>query len=185
MGNPVPHLILGNAVGAGSWTGTATELLTAAGITGVQPNQFTRKLVEHFYTVFAPQGIHYQSRRTSNTRLLCFTCDGDDGSDDDTGRSPLPSGTVPAGSERTGRSGGPSAARGRAPLPRGHRPDPGCPAAEGVIPGRHQDLAGAGQPAPGGGLRRRPFKKSYFFRSEDRISSKIRQPAFWFFEHTS
>ena len=41
----------------GSWTGTATELLTAAAITGVQPNQFTRKLVEHFYTVFAPQGI--------------------------------------------------------------------------------------------------------------------------------
>ena len=79
----------------GSWTGTATELLTAAGITEVQPNQFTRKLVEHFYTVFAPQGIRYQSRRTSNTRLLCFTCNGDDGhdgSDDDTGRSPLPAG---------------------------------------------------------------------------------------------
>lgn len=86
----------------GSWTGTATELLTAAGITKVQPNQFTRKLVEHFYTVFAPQGIRYQSRRTSNTRLLCFTCDGDDGhdgSDDDTARSPLPSGTAPAGEE--------------------------------------------------------------------------------------
>lgn len=30
-----------------SWQGTATELLTAAGIQGVQPNQFTRKLVEH------------------------------------------------------------------------------------------------------------------------------------------
>lgn len=87
---------------ADSWTGTATELLTAAGITGVQPNQFTRKLVEHFYTVFAPRGIRYQSRRTSNTRLLCFTCDtddGHDGSDDDTGRSPLPSGTAPAGEE--------------------------------------------------------------------------------------
>ena len=84
---------------AGSWTSTATELLTAAGITEVQPNQFTRKLVEHFYTVFAPQGIRYQSRRTSNTRLLCFTCDGHDGSDDDTDRSPLPSGTVPAGEE--------------------------------------------------------------------------------------
>lgn len=86
----------------GSWTGTATELLTAAGITKVQPNQFTRKLVEHFYTVFAPQGIRYQSRRTSNTRLLCFTCDrndGHDGSDDDTARSPLPSGTVKAGEE--------------------------------------------------------------------------------------
>ena len=72
---------------ADNWTGTATELLTAAAITGVQPNQFTRKLVEHFYTVFAPQGIRYQSRRTSNTRLLCFTCDeddGHDGSDDDT-----------------------------------------------------------------------------------------------------
>lgn len=86
----------------GSWTGTATDLLTAAGITDVQPNQFTRKLVEHFYTVFAPQGIRYQSRRTSNTRLLCFTYDrddGHDGSDDAPGRSPLPSGTAPAGEE--------------------------------------------------------------------------------------
>ena len=87
---------------AGNWTGTATDLLTVAGITDVLPNQFTRKLVEHFYPVFAPQGIRYQSRRTYNTRLLCFTCDGDDGhdgSDDDTARSPLPSGTAPAGEE--------------------------------------------------------------------------------------
>lgn len=84
---------------AGSWTGTATELLTAAGITRVQPNQFTRKLVEHFYTVFAPQGVRYQSQRTSSARLLCFTCDGDDGSDDDTGSFPSPSSTVPAGEE--------------------------------------------------------------------------------------
>ena len=64
-------------------------------------------------------------------------------------------------SGRTGRAGGPSAARGRAPLPGGNRPDPGRPAAEGVISGRHQDLAGAGQPAPGGGLRRKPEKTEY------------------------
>ena len=44
-----------------------------------------------------------QRQRMSDTaRLLCFTCDGDDGhdgSDDDPGRSPLPSGTVKAGEE--------------------------------------------------------------------------------------
>ena len=66
-----------------SWQGTATELLTAAGIQGVQPNQFTRKLVEHYYTVFVPRGIRYESRRTANMRQMIFVCDDCDGYDDD------------------------------------------------------------------------------------------------------
>ena len=66
-----------------SWQGTATELLTAAGIQGVQPNQFTRKLVEHYYAVFAPRGIRYESRRTANMRQMIFVCDDCDGHDDD------------------------------------------------------------------------------------------------------
>ena len=129
---------------AGSWTGTATELLTAAGITDVLPNQFTRKLVEHFYTVFTPQGIRYQSRRTSNTRLLCFTCDGDDGhdgSDDDTGRSPLPSGTVPAGEE--GAAPVPSSSSSPSPGPH-HGSEHGLCVADG------QPFAAADTAAPTG-----------------------------------
>lgn len=128
----------------GSWTGTATELLTAAGITKVQPNQFTRKLVEHFYTVFAPQGIRYQSRRTSNTRLLCFTCDGDDGhdgSDDDTARSPLPSGTVKAGEE--GAAPVPSSSSSPSPGPH-HGSEHGLCVADG------QPFAAADTAAPTG-----------------------------------
>ena len=128
----------------GSWTGTATELLTAAGITEVQPNQFTRKLVEHFYTVFAPQGIRYQSRRTSNTRLLCFTCDGDDGddgSDDDTARSPLPSGTAPAGEE--GVAPVPSSSSSPSPEPH-HGSEHGLCVADG------QPFAAADTAAPTG-----------------------------------
>ena len=67
--------------GQGGWQGTATQLLAAAGIDGVQPNQFTRSLVQHYHTVFAPRGLRFASRRTAAARLLSFTCDGDDAPD--------------------------------------------------------------------------------------------------------
>lgn len=72
---------------AGTWQGTATQLLEAAGVIGVQPNQLTRKLVEHYYTVLAPCGIQYQTRRTAGARLLSFSCDGHD---DDDGKKEIP-----------------------------------------------------------------------------------------------
>ena len=52
----------------GTWQGTATELLSAADIEGVLPHQLTRKIVEHFDTVFTPRGIHYETHRTSQAR---------------------------------------------------------------------------------------------------------------------
>ena len=58
---------------AGKWQGTATELLSAVGVDGVLPHMLTRKIVEHFDTVLAPKGIHYEMRRTSQTRLLKFS----------------------------------------------------------------------------------------------------------------
>lgn len=77
---------------AGDWQGTSTELLAAAGVEDVQPNQMTRKLVEHFYTVFAPLGIRYESRRTANARLMFFRReiqhDDDDGHDGESTASP-------------------------------------------------------------------------------------------------
>ena len=70
----------------GTWQGTATELLSAADIEGVLPHQMTRKIVEHFDTVFAPKGIHYKTHRKNKVRLLSFygdDGDGGDGGDDD------------------------------------------------------------------------------------------------------
>ena len=58
---------------AGKWQGTATELLSAAGVDGVLPHKLTRKIVEHFDTVFVPKDIHYETHRTSQTRLLKFS----------------------------------------------------------------------------------------------------------------
>ena len=71
---------------AGKWQGTATELLSAAGVDGVLPHMLTRKIVEHFDTVFTPKSIHYETHRTSQTRLLKFSHsenDADDANDAD------------------------------------------------------------------------------------------------------
>ena len=71
---------------AGKWQGTATELLSETGADGVLPHMLTRKIVEHFDTVFAPKGIRYETHRTSQTRLLKFSLsenDADDANDAD------------------------------------------------------------------------------------------------------
>lgn len=70
------------------WQGTATELLAAAGIADVQPNQLTRKLVEFYPIDLAPLGIRCESHRTANARQLRLWYDGDDANDDKTGISP-------------------------------------------------------------------------------------------------
>ena len=70
------------------WQGTATELLAAAGIADVQPNQLTRKLVEFYPTGLAPLGIRCESRRTASARQLRLWYDGDDADDDKSGTSP-------------------------------------------------------------------------------------------------
>lgn len=64
------------------WQGTATELLAAAGITDVQPNQLTRKLVEFYPTDLAPLGIRCESHRIASARQLRLWYDGDDANDD-------------------------------------------------------------------------------------------------------
>lgn len=70
------------------WQGTATELLAAAGIVDVQPNQLTRKLVEFYPTDLVPLGIRCKSRRTASARQLRLWYDGDDANDDKTGTPP-------------------------------------------------------------------------------------------------
>ena len=76
------------------WQGTATELLAAAGIADVQPNQLTRKLVEFYPTDLAPLGIRCESRRTASARQLRLWYDGDDVNDDKTG-TPSDGGDIP------------------------------------------------------------------------------------------
>ena len=70
------------------WQGTATELLAAAGIPDVLPNQLTRKLVEFYPTDLVPLGIRCESRRTASARQLRLWYDGDDANDDKTGTTP-------------------------------------------------------------------------------------------------
>ena len=65
----------------GTWQGTATELLSAADVEGVLPHQLTRKIVEHFDTVFTPRGIRYETHRTSQARQMKFSHDGNDADD--------------------------------------------------------------------------------------------------------
>ena len=43
----------------GKWQGTATELLVAANVSDVKPNQFTRKMAHYASDVFGPRGIEY------------------------------------------------------------------------------------------------------------------------------
>ena len=65
----------------GIWQGTATELLSAADIEGILPHQLTRKIVEHYDTVFTPRGIRYETHRTSQARQMKFSHDGNDADD--------------------------------------------------------------------------------------------------------
>ena len=67
----------------GKWQGTATELLVAANISDVKPNQFTRKMAHYARDVFSPRGIEYKYTRTEQKRLFEFFHDDDDGDDDD------------------------------------------------------------------------------------------------------
>ena len=67
----------------GKWQGTATELLVAANISYVKPNQFTRKMAHYARDVFSPRGIEYKYTRTEQKRLFEFFHDDDDGADDD------------------------------------------------------------------------------------------------------
>ena len=67
----------------GNWQGTASELLEAAHIEGVQPNQFTYNMAKYFDKVFEPKNIRYKTHRKNKVRLLNFYGDDGDGGDDD------------------------------------------------------------------------------------------------------
>ena len=54
---------------------------SSADIEGVLPHQLTRKIVEHFDTVFTPRGIRYETHRTSQARQMKFSHDGNDADD--------------------------------------------------------------------------------------------------------
>ena len=67
----------------GNWQGTASELLSTAGIENAKPNQFTYNMAKYFDKVFEPKNIRYKTHRKNKVRLLNFYGDDGDGGDDD------------------------------------------------------------------------------------------------------
>ena len=67
------------------WTGTATELLSSLGERETPSNVITKYLGRYANDVLRPAGITYRTRRTGQSRLLCFTHDGHDSNDGNSG----------------------------------------------------------------------------------------------------
>ncbi len=67
------------------WTGTATELLSELGEKETPSNVITKYLGRYANDVLRPAGITYRTRRTGQSRLLCFTHDGHDSNDGKSG----------------------------------------------------------------------------------------------------
>ena len=57
----------------GEWTGTASQLLEAAGDKEMQPNMLSAKISKFYYTVFYPAGITMTQKRTASERLMTLT----------------------------------------------------------------------------------------------------------------
>lgn len=58
---------------AGSWEGTATQLLEAMDETVMKPNTLSAKISSLYYDVFYPSGVHMEIKRTAKERLMIFT----------------------------------------------------------------------------------------------------------------
>ena len=63
------------------WTGTATELPAALDEHETRSNVITKYLGRYANDVLRPAGITYRTRRTGQSRLLCFTHDRHDSND--------------------------------------------------------------------------------------------------------
>ena len=108
----------------GNWQGTASELLEAARIEGVQPNQFTYNMAKYFDKVFEPKNIRYKTHRKNKVRLLSFYGDDGDGGDDDIDITQLSGWGIP------------------------ERPSPSSPSSLGALEGsKHGRSVATGQPA--------------------------------------
>ena len=108
----------------GNWQGTASELLEAAHIEGVQPNQFTYNMAKYFDKVFEPKNIRYKTHRKNKVRLLSFYGDDGDGGDDDIDITQLSGWGIP------------------------ERPSPSSPSSLGALEGsKHGRSVATGQPA--------------------------------------
>ena len=62
-----------------------TELLNALGERETPSNVITKYLGRYANDVLRPAGITYRTRRTGQSRLLCFTHDGQDSNDGNSG----------------------------------------------------------------------------------------------------
>ena len=108
----------------GNWQGTASELLSAAGIENAKPNQFTYNMAKYFDKVFEPKNIRYKTHRKNKVRLLNFYGDDGDGGDDDIDITQLSGWGIP------------------------ERPSPSSPSSLGALEGsKHGRSVATGQPA--------------------------------------
>ena len=108
----------------GNWQGTASELLSAAGIENAKPNQFTYNMAKYFDKVFEPKNIRYKTHRKNKARLLSFYGDDGDGGDDDIDITQLSGWGIP------------------------ERPSPSSPSSLGALEGsKHGRSVATGQPA--------------------------------------
>jgi hypothetical protein len=57
---------------AGAWEGTSTQLIAEANLTDIKPNVLTKYMNEHS-AFMCERGIQYDSRRSSNARLITLT----------------------------------------------------------------------------------------------------------------
>lgn len=59
----------------GSWTGSATELLTLMDDHTVAPNKLMQHITTYYYEVLYPSGISYEQKREAGIRRITFTYD--------------------------------------------------------------------------------------------------------------
>lgn len=106
----IPNVILrikGFIKEIGSWTGSATELLTLMDDHTVAPNKLMQHITTYYYEVLYPSGISYEQKREAGIRRITFTYDpakdatlqdgsGDDDSDGSDGSMPHPYPMLPS-----------------------------------------------------------------------------------------
>ena len=59
----------------GSWSGSATELLSVMNDSSVPPNKLMQQITRHYYDVFFPSGISYEQKKEAKMRRIILSYD--------------------------------------------------------------------------------------------------------------
>lgn len=60
---------------SGSWSGTATELLSTVSDNTIAPNKLMQHITKCYYDIFYPMGISYEQKKESKMRRITFSYD--------------------------------------------------------------------------------------------------------------